>query len=91
MLADARATLKKMSYLDDPELSEIKAHEGFVSEYILFREKVIEYVNEHPDKEIHVVGHMGGALATLASFDIASSLNREVNTVTFGSAKSWNK
>ena len=44
MLTDARATLKKMSYLDDPELSEIKAHEGFVSEYILFREKVIEYL-----------------------------------------------
>ena len=88
MLTDARATLKKMSYLDDPELSEIKAHEGFVSEYILFREKVIEYVDKHPDKEIHVVGHsLGGALATLASFDIASSLNREVNTVTFGAPR----
>ena len=88
MLTDARATLKKMSYLDDPELSEIKAHEGFVSEYILFREKVIDYVDKHPDKEIHVVGHsLGGALATIASFDIASSLNREVNTVTFGAPR----
>ena len=88
MLTDARATLKKMSYLDNPELSEIKAHEGFVSEYMLFREKVIEYVNMHPDKDIHVVGHsLGGALATLASFDIASTLNREVNTVTFGAPR----
>jgi len=88
MLTDARATLKKMSYLDDSELSEIKAHEGFVSEYMLFREKVIEYVNMYPEKEVHVVGHsLGGALATLASFDIASSLNREVNTVTFGAPR----
>ena len=88
MLTDARATLKKMSYLDDPELSEIKAHEGFVSEYMLFREKVIEYVDMHPDKEVHVVGHsLGGALATLASFDIASSLKRKVNTVTFGAPR----
>lgn len=88
MLTDARATLKKMSYLDDSELSEIKAHEGFVSEYMLFREKVIEYVDMHPEKEVHVVGHsLGGALATLASFDIASSLNREVNTVTFGAPR----
>ena len=88
MLTDARATLKKMSYLDDSELSEIKVHEGFVSEYMLFREKVIEYVDMHPEKEVHVVGHsLGGALATLASFDIASSLNREVNTVTFGAPR----
>ena len=88
MLTDARATLKKMSYLDDSELSEIKAHEGFVSEYMLFREKVIEYVDMHPEKEVHVVGHsLGGALATLASFDFASSLNREVNTVTFGAPR----
>ena len=88
MLTDARATLKKMSYLDDSELSEIKAHEGFVSEYMLFREKVIEYVDMYPEKEVHVVGHsLGGALATLASFDIASSLNREVNTVTFGAPR----
>ena len=88
MLTDARATLKKMSYLDDSELSEIKAHEGFVSEYMLFREKVIEYVDMHPEKEVHVVGHsLGGALATLASFDIASSLKREVNTVTFGAPR----
>lgn len=88
MLTDARATLKKMSFLEDPKLSEIKAHEGFVSEYMLFREKVIEYVGMHPDKEIHVVGHsLGGALATLASFDIASTLDREVNTVTFGSPR----
>ena len=88
MLTDARATLKKMSFLDDPKLSEIKAHEGFVSEYMLFREKVIEYVDMHPDKEVHVVGHsLGGALATLASFDIASTLDREVNTVTFGAPR----
>ena len=88
MLTDARATLKKMSYLDDSELSEIKVHEGFVSEYMLFREKVIEYVDMYPEKEVHVVGHsLGGALATLASFDIASSLNREVNTVTFGAPR----
>ena len=60
MLTDARATLKKMSYLDDSELSEIKAHEGFVSEYMLFREKVIEYVDMHPEKEVHVVGHSLG-------------------------------
>ena len=88
MLTDARATLKKMSFLEDPKLSEIKAHEGFVSEYMLFREKVIEYVDMHPDKEVHVVGHsLGGALATLASFDIASTLDREVNTVTFGAPR----
>ena len=88
MLTDARATLKKMSFLDDPKLSEIKAHEGFVSEYMLFREKVIEYVDMHPDKDIHVVGHsLGGALATLASFDIASTLDREVNTITFGAPR----
>ena len=88
MLTDARATLKKMSFLDDPKLSEIKAHEGFVSEYMLFREKVIEYVDMHPDKEVHVVGHsLGGALATLASFDIASTLDREVNTITFGAPR----
>ena len=88
MLTDARATLKKMSYLDNSEFSEIKAHEGFVSEYMLFREKVIEYVGMHPEKEIHVVGHsLGGALATLASFDIASTLDREVNTITFGAPR----
>ena len=88
MLTDARATLKKMSYLDDSELSEIKAHEGFVSEYMLFRDKVIEYVDMHPNKEVHVVGHsLGGALATIASFDIASTLDREVNTVTFGAPR----
>ena len=88
MLTDARATLKKMSFLDDPKLSEIKAHEGFVSEYMLFREKVIEYVDMHPDKEVHVVGHsLGGALATIASFDIASTLDREVNTITFGAPR----
>ena len=88
MLTDARATLKKMSFLEDPKFSEIKAHEGFVSEYMLFREKVIEYVDMHPNKEIHVVGHsLGGALATIASFDIASTLDREVNTVTFGAPR----
>ena len=41
MLTDARATLKKLSFLDDPELSKISAHEGFVSEYMLFREKLL--------------------------------------------------
>ena len=88
MLTDARATLKKMSFLEDPKFTEIKAHEGFVSEYMLFREKVIEYVDMHPNKEIHVVGHsLGGALATIASFDIASTLDREVNTVTFGAPR----
>ena len=85
MLTDARATLKELSFLDDPKLSKISAHEGFVSEYILFREKVLEYVKEHPDKEIFIAGHsLGGALATLASFDIAATLGRSVNTVTFG-------
>ena len=88
MLTDARATLKKLSFLDDPELSKISAHEGFVSEYMLFREKVIEYVSEHPDKEIYIVGHsLGGALTTLASFDIASTLDREVNAITFGAPR----
>ncbi|MEC7921625.1 MAG: lipase family protein [Chloroflexota bacterium] len=88
MLTDARATLKKLSFLDDPELSKISAHEGFVSEYMLFREKVIEYVSEHPDKEIYIVGHsLGGALTTLASFDIASTLGREVNAITFGAPR----
>ncbi len=88
MLTDARATLKKLSFLDDPELSQISAHEGFVSEYMLFREKVIEYVSKHPDKEIYVVGHsLGGALTTLASFDIASTLDREVNAITFGAPR----
>ncbi len=88
MLTDARATLKKLSFLDDPELSKISAHEGFVSEYMLFREKVIEYVSQHPDKEIYIVGHsLGGALTTLASFDIASTLGREVNAITFGAPR----
>ena len=88
MLTDARATLKKLSFLDDPKLSQISAHEGFVSEYMLFREKVIEYVSKHPDKEIYVVGHsLGGALTTLASFDIASTLDREVNAITFGAPR----
>jgi hypothetical protein len=55
---------------------------------MLFREKVIEYVSKHPDKEIYVVGHsLGGALTTLASFDIASTLDREVNAITFGAPR----
>ena len=88
MLTDARATLEDMSYLDDPELSKISVHEGFVSEYKLFREKIIEYVSMHPDKEVYVTGHsLGGALATLASFDIASSLDRPVNSITFGAPR----
>jgi triacylglycerol lipase len=88
MLTDARATLKKLSFLEDPELSQISAHEGFVSEYMLFRDRVIEYVSQHPDKEVYVTGHsLGGALATLASFDIASTLDREVNSITFGAPR----
>ena len=88
MLTDARATLKKLSFLDDPELAQISAHEEFVSEYMLFRDKVIDYVSKHPDKEIYVVGHsLGGALTTLASFDIAATLGREVNAITFGAPR----
>ncbi len=91
MLTDARATTKKLSHIMEPGIGtsdkykDIGVHEGFLSEYQLFHDEVLEYVNRYPDKDIYVAGHsLGGALATLGSFDIAAHTGRHVTTITFG-------
>lgn len=91
MLTDARATTKKLSHIIEPGIGtaekykDIGVHEGFLSEYELFHDRVLEYVNKHPNKDIYVTGHsLGGALATLGSFDIAAHTGRHVTTFTFG-------
>jgi hypothetical protein len=93
IFTDANATLKKIKFIDDSvaghsRYQALKVHSGFHNEYNHVREKVIRYVNQNPNKKIFVTGFsMGGALATLASFDIALHTGREVTMYNSGAPR----
>ncbi|GFN33087.1 lipase family protein [Paenibacillus xylaniclasticus] len=65
------------------------SHKGFTDIYASCREQVIELVKTiDPSKQLFVTGHsLGGALATLAAFDIAFNLEREPIVYTFGAPR----
>ena len=90
VLTDLRATPKKISFIDDgvsnaQEYRKLKVHSGFHNEHLRYRDRILEYIAQHPDKDIYVTGHsLGGALAILSSFDIAVHTQRPVTVFTFG-------
>ena len=81
VLTDLRAVPKKIGFIDkdDPNAKEYrkaKVHAGFHNEYLRYRDRILEYLGQHPGKDIYVTGHsLGGGLAVLSSFDIAQSLD----------------
>lgn len=68
----------------------VMTHRGFTEVYMSARDQIFQLLDQVPsDKPLFVTGHsLGGALATLASVDIA--VNRKPNTIiayTFGSPR----
>ena len=90
VLTDIRSYPNKIDFIDDSvpnakEYRKINVHAGFHNEYLRYRNRILEYVGQHPDKDIYVTGHsLGGALAVLSSFDIAAHTQRPVTVYTFG-------
>ena len=90
VLTDIRAYHTKIDFIDDTvpnvtEYREIDVHAGFHNEYLRYRNTILEYVGQHPDKNIYVTGHsLGGALSVLNAFDIAAHTERRVTIFTFG-------
>ena len=90
VLTDIKAYPTKIAFIADtvPEAKKygkINVHAGFHNEYLRYREIILEYVGQHPDKDIYVTGHsLGGALAVLNGFDIAAHTQRPVTVFTFG-------
>ena len=90
VLTDIKAYPAKIGFIADtvPEAKEygkISVHAGFHNEYLRYRERILEYVGQHPEKDIYVTGHsLGGALAVLNAFDIAAHTQRTVTVFTFG-------
>ncbi|WP_127533573.1 lipase family protein [Paenibacillus kobensis] len=64
-------------------------HKGFTDIYTSCQEEVRSLIKaSDPDKQLFVTGHsLGGALATLAAFDIALNVKREPIVYTFGSPR----
>ena len=93
VLTDLKAYAKQIEFIDEESpqferFQKIRVHAGFHNEYLRYRGQIIKHVDENPDKEIYITGHsLGGALATLASFDIASNRQRSVNLYTYGSPR----
>ena len=94
VLTDLTAVPKKIGFIDKDvdkdvpnakEYRKAKVHAGFHNEYLRYRDRILEYIGQHPDKNIYVTGHsLGGALAALSSFDIAAHTQRPVTVFTFG-------
>lgn len=90
VLTDLKAYPTKISFIADTvpkaeQYRKINVHAGFHNEYLRYRERILEYVGQHPDKNIYVTGHsLGGALAVLNGFDIAAHTQRPVTVFTFG-------
>ena len=90
VLTDLKAYPTKISFVDDTvpkanKYRKINVHAGFHNEYLRYRERILGYVAQHPDKDIYVTGHsLGGALAVLNGFDIAVHTQRPVTVFTFG-------
>ena len=93
VLTDLKAYAKEIEFIDEgspqfERFNKISVHAGFHNEYLRYRDQIIKHVDENPDKEIYITGHsLGGALATLASFDIAANQQRSVNLYTYGSPR----
>jgi triacylglycerol lipase len=65
-------------------------HKGFTDIYMSAREQIFEIINQlSPDKPLFITGHsLGGALATLASLDLASNSEFSAPIVyTFGAPR----
>ena len=90
VLTDLKAYPTTISFIADTvpkakQYRKINVHAGFHNEYLRYRERILEYVGQHPDKNIYVTGHsLGGALAVLSGFDIAAHTQRPVTVFTFG-------
>ena len=66
----------------------IGVHRGFYNEYERYRDQIIKTVDRHKGKDLFVIGHsLGGALATLCSFDLAVHRKREVNSYLYGAPR----
>jgi hypothetical protein len=90
VLTDLKAYPKKLAFIEDSvpnakAYGELKVHSGFHNEYLRYRDRILQYVNQQPGKDIYVTGHsLGGALAVLSGFDIAAHTQRPVTVFTFG-------
>lgn len=90
VLTDLKALPKKIEFIHDSvpnaeAYRQLKVHAGLHNEYLRYRDRILEYVSRHPDKDIYLTGHsLGGALAVLSSFDIAAHTQRPVTVFTFG-------
>ena len=93
VLTDLKSYLKKIEFITEESpnfetYNQINVHAGFHNEYLRYRDQIIKYIDKHPNKNIYVTGHsLGGALATLASFDLAANKPRSVRLYTYGSPR----
>ena len=93
VLTDLKAYTKQIEFINEESpnfetYNKISVHAGFHNEYLRYRNQIIQHIDEHPDKDIYITGHsLGGALATLASFDIAANKQRPVRLYTYGAPR----
>lgn len=98
-LTDILAFLKRVKFVDFTKGRArafagkgLKVHMGFHNEYQRYQPVIRKLVRNHPDHEIYVTGHsLGGALATLCSFDLALTTGRKVQAFIFGSPRVGNE
>jgi triacylglycerol lipase len=72
-----------------PVKASCQSHKGFTDIYMTCRHAVRSILKEtDPDKPLFVTGHsLGGALGTLAAFDIGANTDREPIVYTYGSPR----
>ncbi len=95
VITDAIAFQEKMDFVDPKaryakQYRKIKIHRGFHREYGRLQDAVLKRVNakEHRKKTVYVTGHsLGGTLALLAAFDIATRTKRTVHLYVSGCAR----
>jgi triacylglycerol lipase len=72
-----------------PVKTSCQSHKGFTDIYMTCQQAVRSIVHmTDPDKPLFITGHsLGGALATLAAFDIGTNTGREPIVYTYGSPR----
>jgi hypothetical protein len=69
-------------------LGGLQVHAGFQRAYLALRPRVLDLVRSRPSARVFVTGHsLGGALATLASLDLAVHFGRRVHAFLFAAPR----